>query len=1083
MAMLRIMSSQQLFNASYGRGNSKYWIWPIYLAVTLSVFSGAHGADAVWPKAAFPSLLPLAGAIGADLFAPDFKIEKMTPSDGSTNVDLNTRVTISFSDKLKEALEPDALLMKDARGNEVAGDVRIDEQKIIFTPAVALSPEVVYTISISEHIRSQSDARLTGQRRAIFSTVKKPIKAASAIGADFLEKRPVPKKTTPIIEDKPAEKSIEPPAPVAKPELPIESPAPVTKPESLIEPLVPIAKPESPTPVVEPQRPVEQAKPDEIKKATQDSVFPFVKRTLPLKNQANVPLGSSIIITFDREMNESSFKSGSILVKDASGKEIEGDIKVKGDRVFFKPKQPLEGKTSYAVLIASSVRAGDGIPLEKDYAWVFITSEAKGRIKDKPKVSDGFDDFAEKVVPVPIVVPAPSVGGIKTKDPANGTVVSEAQKPIAPAASDALSGDSQPSPVLADDTQPATSAKVPVVQEVPLSLLYHYPTNGAKNTDIKSVIGVQFSKAFLSDDARIKLLINGEQEVDGRTSYENNRMIFEPSVPLSYDTSYIASIEGGVTDMDGNTLSETIQWSFTTGSQLNRLAATKQAGLSTSEIFVKQIVLDNNTILSAALVNPILADYENREVTANELQQLRKRLSLEVYKQGYVNSGVIIPDQKIEGGIVRLTMLQGKLSKIELSGQKSVSSDYINQRVTLGASEPLNYFELRRSLLLLEQDPLIKRVNAKLLPGDKLGESYLALEIDEDKPYLMSLSVNNYHVPSVGSERVEYLAMHRNLLGKRDTITGFYAQTRGHKEGYFSYDIPLNVYDTQLGISYSLTDAAIIEKPFKDNNDVTSESSAWQVKLSHPFIKTLSSQLTASAGFDKKSSEITIEALGVNESGERATGPNNVTNLWFSLQGLNRGKKRVLVWQGKLKWGVDALDASIRTDDHADGKYAAVQGNFYFSQYINKVVDKIVVRGMGQIANDTVLSTEKFAAGGVHTVRGYRENQFVRDNGVAGSIELYFPIGDGGGNPTDLTVVSFIDYARLRNKTSVDDPTPITNQIYSIGLGVLWEPKSALQAQAFWGKALKAVSDRDERDENDNLQDLGFHLQLSYRLL
>jgi len=907
--MLEIISSQQRFNAWYGRRKSKCWTtWPIYFVVTLSVFSVAEAADVVVPKVAFPNILPLAGAIGADLFAPSFKIKKMIPDDGSKDVDLNIRVSVSFNAKLKGDVESDALLMKDAEGNEVAGDIRVDEQKIIFTPAATLSPGVVYTILLSEQIRSQSDARLAGQRQASFSTIKKPIKSASAIGADFLREEPAPKAAPPITEEKPAGKFVEPPALVAKPERPIE-------------PLAPVAKPE------------------------------------------------------------------------------------------------------------------------------------------QTKISDDFGDFAEKVLPVPVPIPSVVRDGA-----AKDSVGNEAQKP---------------------DVEPATSAKAPVVQAPPLVLLYSFPTDGAQNADIKSVIGVQFSKAFLSDDARIRLLTHDDQEVDGKTSYQSNRMIFESSVPLDYGRSYTASVEGVLTDIEGSSLSEKIQWSFTTASQLDRLAITKQAGLSTSEIFVKQIVLDNNTILSEALVNSILADYENREVTASELQQLRKRLSLEVYKQGYVNSGVIIPDQKVGDGIIHLALLQGKLSKIQLSGQQSVSADYINQRVTLGASEPLNYFELRRSLLLLEQDPLIKRVTAKLLPGDKLGESYLDLKIDEDNPYLMSLSINNYHAPSVGSERVEFLVGHRNLLGIRDMITGFYGQTRGHKEGYLSYNIPLNVYDTQLAIGYSLTDAEIIEEPFNDETDVTSESSAWQVKLSHPFVKTLTTQLTASAGFDKKSSEITIIIPGqtVNERGESSTGPKNVTNLWLSLEGLNRGKKRVFAWQGKVKWGVDMFDATIETDDYADGKYGAVQGNFYFSHYVSHLLDKIVVRGMGQITNDTVLPTEKFAAGGVHTVRGYRENQFVRDNGVAGSIELYFPIRDGNANLTDLTVMSFFDYARLRNKTSGNDSNPVTNQMYSLGLGILWEPKSALQAQAFWGKALKAVSDEDNRDENDNLQDLGFHLQLSYRLL
>ena len=46
--------------------------------------------------------------------------------------------------------------------------------------------------------------------------------------------------------------------------------------------------------------------------------------------------------------------------------------------------------------------------------------------------------------------------------------------------------------------------------------------------------------------------------------------------------------------------------------------------------------------------------------------------------------------------------------------------------------------------------------------------------------------------------------------------------------------------------------------------------------------------------------------------------------------------------------------------------------------------------------NDRIIpgfsNAEKFSLGGVNSVRGYRENELVSDNGVIGSMELRIPL-------------------------------------------------------------------------------------------
>lgn len=53
---------------------------------------------------------------------------------------------------------------------------------------------------------------------------------------------------------------------------------------------------------------------------------------------------------------------------------------------------------------------------------------------------------------------------------------------------------------------------------------------------------------------------------------------------------------------------------------------------------------------------------------------------------------------------------------------------------------------------------------------------------------------------------------------------------------------------------------------------------------------------------------------------------------------------------------------------------------------------RLLLRASAQLSDDPLMSLEKLAIGGVDTVRGFRENTYVRDNGVALSVEMQLPV-------------------------------------------------------------------------------------------
>lgn len=111
----------------------------------------------------------------------------------------------------------------------------------------------------------------------------------------------------------------------------------------------------------------------------------------------------------------------------------------------------------------------------------------------------------------------------------------------------------------------------------------------------------------------------------------------------------------------------------------------------------------------------------------------------------------------------------------------------------------------------------------------------------------------------------------------------------------------------------------------------------------------------------------------------------------------------------------------------------------------------------------------------MNTVRGYRENQFVRDNAFVASLEFRVPVYRDPAGRFRLHVAPFVDYGRSSNKGR---PTPGQEAIASVGLGLRATITDRIQGWVYWGHSLDNI---DNRDNDNDLQDDGIHFQVSAR--
>jgi hemolysin activation/secretion protein len=496
-------------------------------------------------------------------------------------------------------------------------------------------------------------------------------------------------------------------------------------------------------------------------------------------------------------------------------------------------------------------------------------------------------------------------------------------------------------------------------------------------------------------------------------------------------------------------------------------------------VFVREILVEGNTVLPDEVVAEFVQPFLFRELTASDLEDLRRRLTAAYVERGYINSGAVLPDQDVVGGTVRYEIVEGRLTGIEVTGNERLQPDYVRRRLERGAGPPLNVGDLERRLRILLQDPLIERVNLELLPGILPGEARLRAEVIEASPYTLGAAIGNTQPPNVGAIRGELTGVLRNLTGWGDALALRYGRTLGVNDGSIAWGIPVTANDTLLTLRWEHNDADVVSEAFRAL-DITSETDTFEIGITHPVYRTLEETLTLGLTFARRQSETELLGEPFSFTPGVVEGKTRLTVLRFSQDWLSRKADEVLALRSTFSLGVDLFGATS-SGQKPDGQFFAWLGQ---AQYVRQLATdwQVILRSDVQLARDPLFPLEQIAVGGLSTVRGYRENSLVRDNAVIASAEARYAVARfeipwWGAAPTQTSVLQlapFFDFGRGWNK---QQPTPSPRDISSLGIGLRWDIGDALSAQLYYGHPLRHI-----RNPDHDLQDIGIHFRVATRI-
>jgi hemolysin activation/secretion protein len=491
-------------------------------------------------------------------------------------------------------------------------------------------------------------------------------------------------------------------------------------------------------------------------------------------------------------------------------------------------------------------------------------------------------------------------------------------------------------------------------------------------------------------------------------------------------------------------------------------------------IRVERFEVTGATVFTPEEIEAVTAPYAGHELAAEDLIRLKNELTLKYVNAGYVNSGAVIPDQDVGSGVVRIQIVEGTLGRIDVAKTRWFREDYFRERLSAAASDPLDAAALQERLQIFQQDPRIRRVQAQLEPGDRPGDARLDVRFEEEVPYHVSLEQNNYESPSVGSDATRLGLRHDNLFGVADRLWLSVGRSEGLEDYGAGYEIPINAYDTTLGIDYSFSRSDVVEEPF-DALDIKSRSQTAALRVRHPLLRDRNTDLELSGSLEWRESRTFLLGDPFSFTEGPDDGLSRLTVVRVGVDFTRRDLVQVIAMRSLFSTGV-GLFHPTRSDDPAsvpDGYFFSWLGQFQWLRRFDSLFGvQTIFRTDVQLAASPLLSLEQFSVGGHGTVRGYRENQLVRDNGWVSSLELRIPLFADATRHVSVQLAPFTDIGRSWNKGR-GETSPRT--LFSAGVGLRVQLTRYLEGQIYWAEPIHEVETPDDRD----LQDSGVHFRVS----
>jgi hemolysin activation/secretion protein len=428
------------------------------------------------------------------------------------------------------------------------------------------------------------------------------------------------------------------------------------------------------------------------------------------------------------------------------------------------------------------------------------------------------------------------------------------------------------------------------------------------------------------------------------------------------------------------------------------LAAAVSAAWADDEVRfqISRFDVSGNTLLSPTEVQAAVAPYTGAGRDFGDVQRALEALEALYHAHGYNVVTVQLPEQELNGGVVRLNVIQARVARVSVSGNRYFTEQNIRASLPgLLPGQTPNLRAVSANLRLVNENPA-KKVKLNLAAAQDGSDDIEArVEVQDERPWKVLFSADNTGTDSTGQTHAGVMLQHANLWGRDHVGSLQYVTTaeRPDRVAVWSagYHIPLYALGDSIDLfaSYSNVDSGQVAAGIFDLA-VSGKGAVYGARYTHALAKrgNLESRLVYGAdykayknnvvfGGQNFGNDVTVHPLSIGWAGNATTPDGQIDLSLTVLQNIAGGPR-----------GGTRDFAAVRAQAKASYtmlRFSAAIANVIAGDWQTRVLLN------GQATGDALVPGEQFGAGGSTTVRGFGERDLATDAGIVSNVELYTP--------------------------------------------------------------------------------------------
>ena len=468
---------------------------------------------------------------------------------------------------------------------------------------------------------------------------------------------------------------------------------------------------------------------------------------------------------------------------------------------------------------------------------------------------------------------------------------------------------------------------------------------------------------------------------------------------------------------------------------------------------VDDVVFSGNNIFSNQKLKSVIQDDLGHPMTLAQIKKLAEKIQSTYHQAGYTLTRVMVPQQDFaDHQPVQILILEGKLGKIEFTGNHHYNTSFITQSLSASdivSGRAFTLGQLENTLTRINRQAGVKVVSV-LKPGAEQGTTDISIQVNEAPRVVAALEVNNYGSKSTGEYRVLPSIDVFNLTGHGDNLSLMGMHSIDGEGSYFAraaYNTPINSLGTKAAVYAYKGNVRVGEQLAV--LDIQGDNNGYGLGLQHDVIKDPLNLYQFEAWFESYDLKQTI--LGQQYANDKIRKLRFVGN-YETVKENSRSIYSLSLHQGLGEMlGAMPDNSLMSTRSFAGGDNNFTKINFDWTR-IQKITPRfsLLPHLTAQYALNSVVSGEQITIGGYNSVVGQAPSAYSGDSGFNLNLEgryALFPNND------KYQFSGRVDYGWITVKDRLINQDK-SNSLTGVSVGFLINPTKHISLRVDYGQAV-----------------------------